>query len=311
MSYILLIVGFVLLVKGADYFVIGSSNLAKYLRISTLVIGLTVVSLGTSAPEVVVSLVASIRESNDIAVSNVIGSNMFNLLMVLGVSAIVRPLKTKKQILTRDFIVSIIVTIILLVFVSDKVLNSSTNIISKGEGLTLLVAFGLYIYIMIMTAKKEKYLIREYHNLTVVDILMLLSGLLAVILGGELVVRSAREIALSWGVSETLVGLTIVSIGTSLPEFVTSLVAAKKGEVDIAIGNVIGSNIYNILLVIGLSSSVSSIPVNNLGIIDIFILIITSIICYVLIRKDNKINRKKGIMMVFMYIAFLIYIINR
>ncbi len=312
MTYILLILGFILLIKGADYFVEGSSNLAKALKIPTLIIGLTVVAFGTSAPEAVVSIVASTKGSNEIALSNIIGSNIFNLLAVLGISAIVKGLKANRQIITKDFLFSILATFILIALMFDKFLSGDKlNIITRGEGLVLLSILVLYVYSLILTASKEKKLIKEKHKLTPKDILMLVLGILAVILGGELVVKSSQQIALNLGISETLVGLTIVSIGTSLPELVTSIVAAKKGETDIALGNVIGSNIFNILFVLGISSTLSPILVNSQSLIDVLILLGITIICYILTIYNQRIGRTKGIIMALTYLIFMIYIIMR
>lgn len=312
MTYILLIIGFILLIKGADYFVEGSSNLAKALKIPTLIIGLTVVAFGTSAPEAVVSIVASTKGSNEIALSNIIGSNIFNLLAVLGISAIVKGLKASRQIITKDFLFSILATLVLIAMMFDKFLSGDKlNIITRGEGLVLLSILVLYVYSLILTASKEKKLIKEKHKLTPKDILMLVLGILAVILGGELVVKSSQQIALNLGISETLVGLTIVSIGTSLPELVTSIVAAKKGETDIALGNVIGSNIFNILFVLGISSTLSPILVNSQSLIDVLILLGITIICYIFTIYNQRIGRTKGIIMTLTYLIFMIYIIMR
>jgi len=312
MEYILLIIGFILLIKGADFFVDGSSNLAKALKIPTLIIGLTVVAFGTSAPEAVVSIIASMQGSNEIAVSNVIGSNMFNLLIVLGVSAMFGKLKANRQVITKDFLFSILATLILIALTFDKFLNGATNnIVTRGEGIVLLSILVLYVYSLILTATKEKHLVKEKHKLTAKDIIMLIGGLGGIILGGQFVVNSAQEIALSWGISETLVGLTIVSIGTSLPELVTSIMATRKGEVDIAIGNVIGSNIFNILMVLGLSATISSLPVNAQTLIDSLILLGISLICYAFTCFKARIGNKKGLILILTYIIFMIYIIMR
>lgn len=312
MEYVLLIIGFILLIKGADFFVDGSSNLAKALKIPTLIIGLTVVAFGTSAPEAVVSVLASMNGSNEISVSNVIGSNLFNLLIVLGVSALFCKLKASKQVITKDFLFSILATFILIFFSFDKILNGETsNVIARGEGLVLLSILVLYVYSLILTATKEKKLVKEEHKLTAKDLVMLVFGLGAIILGGDMVVDSAQEIALGLGISETLVGLTIVSIGTSLPELVTSIMAARKGETDIAIGNVIGSNIFNIFFVLGLSASISSLPINASSLIDMLILLGVSIMCYLLTCYKARIGNKKGIIMIATYIIFMIYIIMR
>lgn len=312
MIYILLIIGFILLIKGADYFVEGSSNLAKFLKVPTLIIGLTVVAFGTSAPETVVSLFASIKGSNEIAVSNIIGSNIFNLLGVLGISALVSGLKANRQIITKDFLFSILATVILVAFIFDKILSDSTiNIISRGEGLVLLCILVVYIYSLLLTARREKQLKQENYKFTIKDMTMLILGLISVIFGGEAVVRSAQTIASHWGVSETLIGLTIVSIGTSLPELVTSVMAVKKGEVDIAIGNVIGSNIFNILFVLGLSSTISPLLINQESLIDSLILLGVSIMCYIFTCFNSRIGNKKGFLMIITYIIYMFYIIIR
>ena len=312
MEYILLIIGFILLIKGADYFVDGSSNLAKALKIPTLIIGLTVVAFGTSAPEAVVSVIASMQGSNEIAVSNVIGSNLFNLLIVLGVSAMFGNLKANRQIITKDFLFSILATIILIAFIFDKFLNNATtNAITPGEGIVLLSILVLYVYSLILTTTKEKKLKTEKHKLTTKDLVMLAGGLGGIVLGGEFVVSSAKEIALSWGISETLVGLTIVSVGTSLPELVTSIMAVRKGETDIAIGNVIGSNIFNILFVLGLSGTISQLVIKPEALIDSLILLGVSAMCYLFTCYNARIGNKKGIIMIGTYIIFMIYIIMR
>ena len=312
MSYVLLIVGFILLLKGADYFVDGSSNLAKALKVPTLIIGLTIVAFGTSAPEAVVSTVASINGSNEIAVSNVLGSNLFNLLVVLGCSALFTGLKANRQVITKDFLFAIFTSVILIFLIFDNALSGSVvNVLTEGEGLVLLFILGLYIYSLILTTREEKKLSTEKHKLTKTDLLMLVLGLASIIVGGEVVVNSARNIALSLGVSETLVGLTVVSVGTSLPELVTSIVAARKGETDIAIGNVIGSNIFNVLFVLGLSSAVNPIAINSASLVDAVIVLVVSIICYILTRINSRIGKKKGLIMIFMYAVYLVYIIMR
>lgn len=311
MNYIFLVIGFVLLVKGADFFVEGSSNLALYLKVPPLFIGLTVVSIGTSMPEIVVSLVASINNSNEIAISNSLGSNIFNILVVLGSCSIIKTLTTKKEII-RDFIILIISTLFLLVFSIDNLLsNTSSNLISKTEGLILLLGFLLYMYILFKSNKKNNHLINENYSLKLEDILTLILGFSSVIIGGEIVVKFSRIIARSYNISETIIGLTIISIGTSLPELITSLIAAKKGKNDIAIGNVIGSNIFNILIVLGLSSTVNNIYVNKTGIIDIFISLVITLVCFKAIIKKKKITRKNGVFMLIIYILFLIFVVYR
>ena len=312
MSYIFLSVGFILLVKGADFFVDGSSSLAKYLKVPPLFIGITIVSIGTSMPEIIVSLIASLKGSNEIAISNAIGSNIFNLLVVLGSCSLLKPLITKKEIITRDFIVLLVSTFILLVFAYDIVFtNSNINFISRSEGLLFILGFFLYTYTLLLNNRSNRYVIKEDYKLTLEDILCLLLGLSSVIIGGEIVIRFSKIIALNFNISETIVGLTIISVGTSLPELITSLIAVKKGKNDIAIGNVIGSNIFNILIVIGLSSVVNNIYLNNIAILDIFISLILTILCFGVILKNRKLDKKYGLIMLISYILFLIFVVNR
>lgn len=312
MEYILLIIGFILLIKGADLFIDGSTNLAKSLKIPTLIIGLTVVAFGTSAPEAIVSIVASMNNSNEIALGNVLGSNMFNLLVVLGVSATIKSIKASREVITKDFLFMIFANVMLLIFMFDKYISGgSTNAITQGEGLVLLMTLVLYVYSLILTANEEKRLKVERHKLTIEDIGILLIGIVGIIIGGNIVVDSAEKIALGLGISQTLIGLTVVAFGTSLPELVTSIVAVKKGEKDIAIGNVIGSNIFNILFVLGASSAISQIPITTQNLIDVVILLIVSIMCYLLTCFKSRVGKTKGIFMIITYILFMIYIIVR
>lgn len=312
MIYFFLIIGFVLLLKGADFFIDGSSSLAKYLRVPPLFIGLTIVSIGTSLPEIVVSLIASLNNSNEIAISNAIGSNIFNLLVVLGSSALVKTLIIKKEILVRDFIVLLSSTLVLLVFVCDKLLvKSHYNYISRNEGLIFLLGFLIYAYILLLNNHNKKNVVREDYNLKLEDILYFVIGLSSVIIGGSIVIRFSKIIAYKYNISETIIGLTIISIGTSLPELITSLIAAKKRKNDIAIGNIIGSNIFNILIVIGLSSTVSNIYINKNAIVDIFISLVITMLCFILLLKNQKINHKHGLLMLIIYIIFLIIVVNR
>ena len=312
MEYLLLIIGFALLIKGADLFIDGSSNLAKSLKIPTLVIGLTIVAFGTSAPEAMISIVASINNSNEIATGNVIGSNIFNLLVVLGVSAMIKNVKASREVITKDFLFMIFATVILIIFMFDKYISgASTNLITNGEGMVLVLIAILYTYSLILTANEEKRLKVERHKLTTKDIGILLLGITGIIIGGNIVVDSAEKIAINLGITKNLIGLTIVSMGTSLPELVTSIVAVKKGEKDIAIGNIIGSNIFNILFVLGISSSISAMSISQQSLIDAIILLIVSVMCYVLTCFKSRIGKTKGLLMVLAYVVFMIYIVIR
>lgn len=320
LTYLLLIIGFALLVKGADFFVDGSSSVAKLLKVPSLIIGLTVVAFGTSMPEASVSITAALAGKNELAISNVIGSNIFNLLVVVGASAIISPLLVQVSILKKEFPYSILITALLLVFSLDSwVRRGGDNQISRLDGSLLFMFFILFVVSTVryaLSSRKELQVCNiseeEPKVLSpVVSILYIVIGLAAIIWGGNLVVKSATQIALSFHLSETLIGLTIVAIGTSLPELVTSVVAAKKGESDIALGNVVGSNIFNILLILGVSAAIKPIVVTTDSIYDMIILIIGSLLVYIFALKNRKISRIEGIFMILLYIGYTYYIIVR
>ena len=305
MSYLFLIIGFVLLIKGADWFVEGASSLAKSLKIPTVIIGLTIVAMGTSAPEASVSLNAALAGNNDIAISNVVGSNIFNQLVVVGVCAAMMPFLTDRDILKRDMPINIIVSIILAVMMVDGKLN-------RVEGIILLVGMVLFILEMIRSALKNRVEDEEYQTMPLFKtILFIIVGLACVIYGGDLVVNNASLIATSLGLSQNFIGLTIVAVGTSLPELVTSVVATRKGESGLALGNAIGSNIFNILFILGMSATIS--PLNVLGesVIDAIMLIIVSIVMMVFAGTKNGMGKKEGWICILMYVAYTIYLFIR
>lgn len=307
--YLWLIVGFVLLIKGADLFVDGSSSIARIFKVPSIIIGLTIVALGTSAPELAVSLSAAVKGENEIALSNVIGSNLFNLLVVVGICAVFKAITPAKAIIKRDLPISIIAAAFLLI--------ASINLtLDRWEGIILCAAFVIYIAYLIFSAKKNPALEQhEDENVKklspVKSVIFIIIGLGGIILGGNLVVDSATDIALSFGLSQTLVGLTIVAVGTSLPELVTSIVASKKGENELALGNAVGSNIFNILLILGVSSTISPFAVEMQSVWDLGLLIAFSLIIliYLLVRK--KLDRPFGAAMVAMYVGYMAYIILR
>lgn len=305
MEYILLLVGFVLLIKGADFFVDGASSIAGKLKVPSLIIGLTVVSIGTSLPEAAVSISASLSGSNSISLGNVIGSNVFNLLMVVGVSSMILPIITDKDILKRDMPFNIGITIALLVMLLDGDL-------SRLDAAILLVVLAAYMVILIRSALKNRL---EGDNPKVYSwlksILLSVVGAAAIIGGGNLVVESAKTIALNLGMGETLVGLTIVAIGTSLPELVTSVVAARKGDSGIAMGNVVGSCIFNILFILGMAGVISPMTADATFFIDTGILIAISAIMLLFAFTKKKTDRIEGTICVLMYAAYTAYIIMR
>lgn len=321
MDYILLIAGFVLLIKGADYFVDGSSSVARILKVPTIVIGLTVVAFGTSMPEFSVSITAALQGDNDLAVSNVLGSNIFNLLVVLGCCALVNPVQAKWSLLKKEFPFSIFITVILLLLNSNfsitKVLSGGgTFVLGRWGGILFLVLFIIFLYATVTEALAARGRqgddSDEYEVLSPVNSALYIGcGLAGIILGGNLVVDSACAIAVQFGLSQTFIGLTIVALGTSLPELVTSVVAAGKGENDLAVGNVVGSNIFNILLILGASSAITPIVMDVTAVYDTAILIAASLLVYLAALSKREIRRSEGIVFLLAYLVFFVYILMR
>ncbi|CEN80841.1 CaCA family Na /Ca antiporter [[Clostridium] sordellii] len=316
MSYILLIIGFIILIKSADFFVNGASSIAKALRIPTIIIGLTIVAFGTSAPEAAVSVTAALKGNNDIAIANVVGSNIFNLLAVIGIASMIKPVKVQKTTILKEFPFILLSSLVLLILSHDtKFQGYSNNELTKSDGLMLLALFSIFMYYLLemaITSKEDMQVEQGSKKESIPKSLMIsLLGIIGIIFGGQVVVDSASNIALSIGMSENLVGLTIVSIGTSLPELVTSVVAAKKGESDIAMGNVVGSNIFNILFVLGISAFINPISVHPIVFVDMFIMFIISIIAYIFATTKREVNKFEGLLMVLIYISYMVFIIIR
>lgn len=322
LDILLLAVGFVLLIKGADLFVDGSASLAGLFKVPGVIVGLTIVALGTSAPELAVSTVAAFQGSNEIALSNVVGSNIFNLMVVLGFCAVIHRVPVDEPIIKRDFPFSIITTIMVLAMTGYKAFNSgdifhpNKSVGMTGEagisgrliGIILIVLFIGYIIFLIRDAKKHPDTSGDYKQMSTGKcILFILLGLSMIVGGGELVVSSAKNIAKAAGMSETLIGLTIVAVGTSLPELVTSIIAARKGETGLAVGNVIGSNIFNLLLILGLSSAIHPILVNYASIYDLILLTLFSILVYIIVVCKRSISRAPGFIMLILYIFTVVF----
>ena len=307
LQVVLLIVGFVFLIKGSDFFVDGASSIASLLKIPTIIVGLTIVAFGTSAPEAAVSITSSLTGSNAMAVSNVIGSNLFNMLMVIGIAALLGDLLMEKSVLNKDlpFLVAITILFAAFIFIGWN--------ISSIEGIILLVILIAYILYLIRSAKKsENSDVVEKPKLSLPkSIIFIVVGLAGIIIGGDLVVNSASDIAIALGMSETLVGLTIVAIGTSLPELVTSITALKKGENQMVIGNVIGSNIFNILFVLGASSAISAIPLDSSMLIDVVFMLFVTVLCFIFGKTQEKYDKKEGIILVALFIVYMAFAILR
>lgn len=317
---LLLAVGFFLLIKGADFFVEGSSSIAKRLRVPSIIIGLTIVAMGTSLPETAVSVTASLVNNNALAISNVIGSNIFNLMFVIGVCSILTPIAVQKATIVRDIPLSVICAVLLAVLGVLSIGDAGPDILGHLDGVIFLVLFAGYIILMIRSALKaraqgENVIIEGEENLKILSypksILFIIGGAIAIAVGGDLTVDTASRIAVELGMSQTLVGLTIVSIGTSLPELVTSVVAARKNEVDMAVGNAVGSNIFNILMVLGIASAINPIGILTENLIDIMILIGFSLLVWIFAATKRKIERKEGFIMAGLYLVYAIYIILR
>ena len=306
MDYLLLIIGFVLLIKGADMFVDGSSSLARLLKIPSVIIGLTIVAMGTSAPEAAVSITAGMAGNNAIAISNVLGSNIFNSLVVVGTCGAMVAFKTSKDILKRDLPFNIFISIVLLVLVLD-------GMISRADGLLLLAGMVIFIGAMIRSAMKErKNAVEEVEQLSPLKCLIfIIVGIAAIIAGGQFVVDSASNIALALGLSQTFIGLTVVALGTSLPELVTSIVATRKGESGLALGNAVGSNVFNILFILGASSAIHPIAVEAVSIIDALFLVGVAVMIYTFAKTKEEVSRFEGFTLVATYIAYTVYLLMR
>lgn len=307
-SVVLLAIGFVLLIKGADFFVEGSSSVAKRLKVPSIIIGLTIVAMGTSLPECAVSITASITNNNALAVSNAVGSNIFNLMVVCGFCALFNPLVVEKSTLKKEFPFSMICAVLLLVF------GYLSMTLGRADGLLLLAVFICFLIWMVRSALKARAEAgdEEYELLPVWKcLLFIIGGIIAIKFGGDFVVDGASAIAAKAGLSQNLIGLTIVACGTSLPELVTSVVAAKKNELDMALGNVIGSNIFNILFVLGVAAAISPIAFIMENVIDIVILIAMSAIVWGFAWTKKTLDKKEGIVMLAMYAVYLVYICIR
>ncbi len=317
-NILLLIVGMILLVKGADFFVDGASDIAKKLGIPSLIIGLTLVSIGTSLPEASVSINAAITNSSDLSFGNVVGSNIFNSLFIIGICSIILPTLVSKDIMRFDIPILFVVMAVLALF--SYIITPFS--IDRWEAAILFVLFVSYIALAIFRALKQRRTDlaleseqpkeeNKKERKTWLSIIFTVLGLAGVVGGGILTVDAAKELALEFGMSELLVGLTIVAVGTSLPELVTSLVASKKGENDIAVGNVIGSNIFNIIFILGFSGMINPLSLNHNSYIDLIFMVVAIILIFIFAFKKAKVNRIEGAILIIIYILYLTYTILR
>ena len=316
LMYVWLLVGFFLLIKGADLFVDGTSSIAKLLKVPSIIIGLTIVAMGTSAPEMAVSGGAAIKGQNDIVISNVLGSNIFNLLVVAGGCAVIKSLPVSIDLRKRDFPFSIGIAALLLFFcLNSLIIGGKGFTINRTEGIILFAGLMAYLGFLVYSAVKGRTGLPGDEEIKTMSplksVFYTALGIAGIVVGGDLVVDSASDIAAAFGLSQTIIGLTILAVGTSLPELVTSLVATRKGENDLAMGNVIGSNIFNILGVLGLSAAVSPVKVSGFSVIDLSLFIGFCLIIYLVTYFRNKIERLPGILMVLTYLGYMTYAVMR
>ena len=314
LNIFLLVLGFVILIKGADLFVDGASGIASNLKVSKMLIGLTIVAFGTSAPELAVGVKSIISGNGDIVLGNVIGSNILNIFLILGVSAVFHSLTVKNNTVKKELPITMLITTLFAVLMSDHIFDKTLkNTFSRSDGIILLLFFSVFIYYLISISKKKE-VIEENKNEKKLPILKAiiytLLGLIGIVLGSSFVVDSASFIAKGLGVTERFISLTIIALGTSLPELVTSITATRKGEYDIAIGNVVGSNIFNIGMVIGIPTSLlGGIGIINFSFIDISVMIIASVLLFMFSYNDYKISKKEGILFLIIFAIYYSYVI--
>lgn len=315
LTYILFVVGFVLLIYGANLLVEGSASIAKKLNISSIVIGLTIVAFGTSAPELIVNIFASVQGNTEIAIGNILGSNIVNILLILGVSSIIYPLATKENTVWKEIPLSLLAAILVGVMVNDTLIDGGTfSGLTKIDGIVFIAFFIIFLYYTFGISKVSG----ENTDLEIKDMsymkssLYIVGGLLGLVFGGKWIVDGAIKIAEGFNVSQSLIGLTVVAIGTSLPELATSAVAAYKKQSDIAIGNVVGSNIFNIFWILGLSAVINPLPFSKDSVIDIIMTIVASLILFLImfIGKKHTVERWQGVIMILIYIGYVAYLIG-
>lgn len=310
---IILIVGFILLIKGADIFVDGASSTARNLKVSGLIIGLTIVAFGTSAPEFAVSFKSLMSKSGDMVIGNVIGSNIANVLLILGVSSLFCTLKVKNDTVKKELPITILMSLLLVTLFIDNVFDrNDINIISRSDGFVILLFFTIFVYYLfsIIRKKKDNNENEKPKFALFKSIIFIILGLISIIIGSNLVVNSAVSIAKILRVSERVISFTIIALGTSLPELVTSITSARKGEQDLLIGNIVGSNIFNIGIVLALPVAIFG-DISGVGFsyIDLAMLVISSIMLFIFARNDRVISKKEGFLMLITFIVYYTYII--
>jgi cation:H+ antiporter len=317
--YVLFIIGFFLLIKGASFLVDGASSLAKKLKIPELIVGLTIVAFGTSMPELTVNLFASLAHNSDIALGNILGSNIANILLILGISAIIFPLAVKKSTTWKEIPLSLLAALLVGILGNDLLINGNgVPELSRIDGIVLIVFFVIFLYYIFELTKNNQNNQEEISTETKIkefgvlkSIILIIIGLVGLFFGGQWIVNGAIQVATLFGVSQSVIGLTIVALGTSLPELAASAVAAYKKRPDIAVGNVVGSNIFNIFWVLGLSAVISPLPFKGTTNIDVLMTILASFLLFtsLFIGKRRVIQKWQGILFILLYVAYIIFII--
>jgi cation:H+ antiporter len=316
-SIFLLIIGLIFLIKGADLLVDGASTIAKKFRVSDLMIGLTIVALGTSMPELIVSLLSAVRGSADIGVGNILGSNIANILLILGISSMIYPLRVSSNTIWREIPLAFTATIAVFLLGFDHLFSDTTSVINRADGLMLLIFFGIFLVYTFGLPRDAANTDPEQDKNTQRSMLLSLGfialGLTGLTIGGSWVVESAKDIARSFGMTERLIGLTIIAVGTSLPELATSGIAAYRKKADIAVGNIVGSNIFNVFWVLGLTATVTDIPVSADSLPDVYLGIIATILLFIaiFIGKKGLIQRWQGMFFLLLYVAYTATMIVR
>ena len=310
-NLVLLVIGFVVLIKGADFFVDGASGIATNFKVSKMLIGLTIVSFGTSAPEFAVSIKSLLSGSGDIVLGNVIGSNILNILLILGVSSLFHSLTVKNNTVKKELPITLMITTAFAVLLSDSIFDKGVrNVFTRGDGIVLILFFGVFMYYLISMTRNKIVEDQEETLSMKKAILFTIVGLIGVILGSNFVVDSATYIAKALGVTERMIALTIIALGTSLPELVTSVAATRKGEYDIAIGNVVGSNIFNIGMVIGVPTAIlGGIGVIAFSYIDLIVMMLAAVLLFMFSFNDYKISKREGIIFLIVFAVYYSYVI--
>lgn len=306
LDIILLVVGFIFLIKGADIFVDGASSTAQNFKVPKMLIGLTIVAFGTSAPEFAVSMSALANGNTDMVLGNAIGSNILNILLILGIAAVIKPIKVKDETVKKELPLTLLIsTLLVVVFLDIKLANQLSNQITRSDGIVLLLFFSIFIYYLITLVLQKRDKVEKPKFKIGQSIFLVIVGLMAIIVGSNMVVNSASSIAKLLGLSERVISLSIIAFGTSLPELVTTIVSSKKGEQDLLVGNIIGSNIFNICIVLGVPVSIyGSITPINFNVIDLIMLILSALIIYIFSCTKKTVSKTEGVIMLFLFIIY-------